>query len=310
VRRDSLPVEAETNKRLDSFREYSMPLPKILKPYKRPINHAYTRLRSMVGLGTLPDFIIIGTQKGGTTSLYKYLATHPQIMGAITRRKELQFFTSNYHQGIAWYKACFPSNAAQDWRSRRMGKAVFTGESSPLYIFHPDAPGRIAENLPDVKLIALLRNPVDRAISHYHHMVRIGRENLPLQEAFAQEERRLSGEFEKILADQNYPTNTYSTFSYLARGRYIEQVERYAAYFKKEQILLLSSERFFSNPQAEYDKVLTFLGVDAHQLLGTKTENKGSYKKDNLDMIKRELSIYFKPYNDRLYEYVGGDFGW
>jgi hypothetical protein len=268
----------------------------------------YAHFKSFFGVGSFPDFIIIGAQKGGTTSLYHYLIQHPQILGS--HIKELQFFSTHYNRGVDWYKACFPANTNKNLRIKLLEKPVISGEGSPLYLFHPKSPQLISDLLPNVKLIVLLRNPVDRLISHYHHMVKIGRETLPLTEAVAQEEVRLAGELEKIQADPNYSVYTYGTFSYKARGRYIEQLERYTGYFKKEQMLILNSEYFFANPQSEYEKVLKFLGVETRILSNAKTENKGSYKKDEFGALRQELGEYFKPYNEKLYQFIGEDYGW
>ena len=120
----------------------------------------------------LPDFLLLGAQKAGSTSLYVHLMQHPQIIGVA--RKELHFFDYKSALGSWWYRTNFPTKAEMAQRSAALGKPVLTGEASPYYLFHPHAARRIARLLPDVKLIALLRNPVDRAFSHYHHEVRGG----------------------------------------------------------------------------------------------------------------------------------------
>ncbi|MFM6205694.1 sulfotransferase domain-containing protein, partial [Planktothrix sp.] len=131
-----------------------------------------------------PHFIIIGVQKGGTNSLYHYLCKHPQIVAAT--QKEIHFFTLNYEQGLNWYQSQFPPEAD--------GKQILTGEGSPYYLFHPLVPQRLYESFPNTRLIVLLRNPVDRAISHYYWEVKLGYEPLSLEEAIAQEPERLQGE--------------------------------------------------------------------------------------------------------------------
>lgn len=268
----------------------------------------FTQVKRLLGQGSLPDFIIIGAQKGGTSSLYQYLKKHPQILRA--NLKELHFFSKEYHKGLNWYKACFPSTTRRNMLSKKINKQIITGEASPYYIMHPNAPKLMASVLPEIKLIAILRNPVDRLISHYNHMVRIGRETLPLKEAIDNEEKRIAGEFEKIQASQSHSVFTHATFSYLARGRYIEQLERFTKYFRKEQILVLKSEEFFANTQSEYDKVLEFLNVEPYILNDAKPKNVGSYNKENQTELRQELQQYFKPYNDRLYSFLGEDFGW
>ena len=127
-------------------------------------------VRARLGLG--PDFLIIGTQRGGTTSLYDYLSEHPCIAGAV--KKEIEFFDLNYHRGIGWYRAHFPSVLERLYARRARGRKLVTGEATPYYLFHPHAPRRMQEAAPESRLIILLRNPVERAYSHYWHEVRHG----------------------------------------------------------------------------------------------------------------------------------------
>ena len=154
-------------------------------------------------LRMMPDFIIIGTQKGGTTSLYRYLIDHPNI--APIYIKEPHYFDIHFHKGIGWYRSHFPT-AVEKYYARHVEKHdLITGEASPYYLFHPRAPQRVAKTLPKAKLIILLRNPVDRAYSQYQHQLRQpGVEPLSFEEAIAYEEKRLAGEEEKILRDEKY----------------------------------------------------------------------------------------------------------
>jgi hypothetical protein len=120
--------------------------------------------------GELPDFVVIGTQKGGTTFFYELLSNHPLVRPAVT--KELHFFdrNKNFDKGVDWYRRCLPESERVD------GQRTVTGESSPSYLFSAQAPARMAEVIPDAKLVALLRNPIDRAYSHYQMQVRRGTE--------------------------------------------------------------------------------------------------------------------------------------
>ncbi len=142
-----------------------------------------------------PDFLIIGSQRSGTTSLHAYLKQHPQIIPAI--KKEIYFFDGGldpdedtYSKGESWYRAHFPK-----LKSIRKDQQVF--EATPLNIFNPLAPQRIAQSIPKVKLIAILRNPTERAISHYFHEKWRGRESLAILDAFIAEEYRLETIFKK-----------------------------------------------------------------------------------------------------------------
>lgn len=248
----------------------------------------------------LPNFLVIGAMKGGTTSLFQYLAGHPQVHPPF--RKEIKFFDLHYGQGLDWYRAHFPLKT-------KMTKGAITGEATPYYIFHPLAAGRIAKDLPGAKLIAILRNPVDRAYSHYNHMVRVGRENLSFEEALDKEDERLFDEEQKIAADPAYSTFKHLHYSYKARGRYAEQIAKWLELFPREQVLFLSSEELYSKPFSAYGKALEFLSLPAWDPGNFKVFKQGEY--DGLSAVVREkLSEYFKPHNQKLYDLLGMDFGW
>jgi Sulfotransferase domain len=261
----------------------------------------------------LPDFIIIGTQRGGTTSLYSYLVEHPGI-GAASIKEVHYFDTPHYKQGLAWYQAHFPS-LLEKYYAQHVHKLDFmTGEASPYYLFHPHVPRRVANVLPEVKLIVMLRNPVDRAYSHYHHERAGGHEHLAtFEEAIEQEERRLAGELDKMQADEFYASYPFRHFSYLARGIYIDQLQRWLSFFPREQVLILKSEDFYANPAGVFQQTLAFLNVSTP----VQNSQKQEFKQYNLttppsmDAATRAgLLAYFAPYNAHLYEFLGRDFGW
>lgn len=249
----------------------------------------------------LPNFIIIGVQKGGTSSLFKYLIQHPNVVPGY--KKEVKFFDGNYHKGLDWYRYNFPLSAEMSDPARR------TGEASPSYVFHPLVPQRIKEVLPDVKLILLLRDPVARAYSHFQGNIRKGQENLSFEEAIDQEESRLKGERDSIIADQHYPMYKYLVYSYLARGIYIDQIRNWLESFPREQILVLRSEDLFQSPQNVYARVLNFLGLADYQLDNFDVYNYGRYDLMDTETEKR-LREYFNPFNQELYNFLGMDFGW
>jgi len=245
-------------------------------------------------MGKLPDFIIIGCQRGGTTSLYNHIASHPDVESA--SQKELHFFDFNFDKGLDWYKDQFPDNK-------------ITGEASPYYIIHPHAPRRIAQAKPDVKIIILLRNPVDRAYSNYNFEVKIGHEKLSFEDAIKIETERLEGEVEKMTKDESYYSYAHHHFTYLERGKYADQLKNWFKYFNNDQILILKSESFFDNVQMNLKTVFEFLNLSNKSEIEKKIYNQGNYPPLELD-IRKELSEYFAPYNKRLYSYLGRDFGW
>jgi len=263
-------------------------------------------------LRLLPDFIIIGTMRGGTTSLYSYLTSHPSIGPAYM--KEVHFFDVYFHKGLHWYRSQFPSSIQKYYFERMQKQDFITGEASPYYLFHPHAPRRIAKSLPQVKLVVLLRNPVSRAYSHYYHEVSAGHEKIStFEEAIACEEARIDKEAEELARNEQYISYNHRHFSYLARGIYVDQLKVWMSLFPKEQILILKSEDFYADPAAGLKQVLEFINVPT---IGLK-EQKEEYEQMNTTRppqmnpaTRKRLLEYFEPHNARLYEYLGVDYGW
>jgi hypothetical protein len=255
----------------------------------------------------LPDFLIIGAQRCGTTSLQRYLIQHPCI--APSFRKEVHFFDRNLKKGVTWYRAHFPSVPYKYFVTTVLRRRFLTGEASAAYLFYPHAPKKIFEMMPRVKLIVLLRNPVDRAYSHYQHEVSLKYETLSFDEAIEQEPDRLRGEREKMLADQSYDSYKYRHYSYLARGAYADQLMRWMKLFPRDQILILRSEDFFAESSKTFQKVLGFLELPPCELSEYKQYNAREYSSMNA-ATRRRLIDYFEPHNRRLRELVGENFPW
>ncbi len=209
-------------------------------------------------LRLLPDFLVIGTQRGGTTSLYHYLEELPCIVPATT--KEIHFFDRRFDKGLAWYRGHFPTRIARQYEQRFRKRAFVTGEASPSYLFHPHVPRRIAKALPHVKLIVLLRNPVDRAYSQYYHAVELGLETLPFEAAIKDEEERTARERAKIMQDEHYESYAFKHLSYLSRGIYVDQLQTWMSLFPREQFLILKSEEFYADPGSSVKQVLDLSG--------------------------------------------------
>jgi hypothetical protein len=254
----------------------------------------------------LPDFLIVGEAKCGTTSLYDDLARHPCVLEAAV--KEVHFFDLRFKRGLDWYRAQFPFA----WRMREKadGHRRQTGEASPYYMFHPHAPVRIKRALPNVKLIVMLRNPVERAYSQYQHEVRRGREPLAsFEEAVAAEPERLRGEHERMLADEWYNSVEHRRHSYLTRGIYVDQLQKLWRQFDREQILVLKSEDYFAGPDVTGRKVRQFLGLPAWEPPSYARRNVGTYSPIDA-RLRRRLAEHFAPHNARLYDFLGVNFGW
>ena len=277
-------------------------MPEETPSLRRRVGHG---LRSL--FGAAPDFLVIGVQKGGTTSLYAYLCRHPQVVAA--RTKEIQYFSEHYARGSAWYRQHFPVLLTSEPARLVGGGSLQTGEATPYYLFHPHAPRRVRSQLPGVKLIALLRNPIDRAYSHHRYHTKLGDERLEFEAAIAAEPQRLAGEFERMDADESYKSDAVRNFSYLARGLYAEQLERWLQHFPREQLLVLQSERFFADPAGGYRRIVHFLGLPDHELDEYEAVNVGSYSE--MDPATRaKLVDYYREPNERLYALLGERFDW
>ncbi|MDF2713886.1 MAG: (Heparan sulfate)-glucosamine N-sulfotransferase [Paenibacillus sp.] len=246
----------------------------------------------------LPHFLIIGVQKGGTTSFYHYLTQHPNIASAT--EKEVHYFDYNFHKGIDWYKSHFP-HCRND---------QITGEASPYYMFHPHAAKRIKAAIPSVKLIALLRNPVDRTISSYKMMYGRKKEHLSFEQAMQDETSRIRDELPKMLENPNYFSKEHFYFSYLSRSVYADQLKPYYKLFPREQILIVKSEDLFTDPSTVYRKTLEFLNLPLWEPQNYVIINKGKYKRDITKESSNKLIEYFRPHNQRLYQMLGVDLGW
>jgi hypothetical protein len=252
----------------------------------------------------LPDFVIIGAQKGGTSFLYQLLVQHPHVKPAFA--KEVHYFDLNFRKGDNWYRSYFPVQV-------RNSRKYITGEASPYYLFHPHAPRRASTVLPDAKLIVMLRNPVDRAYSHYQHQVKRGkgegRETLTFEEAIEAEKRILPGEVSKMLQDEFYESLRHRTRSYLRRGIYIDQLLAWSSFFPRKQMLILKSEDLFNDTTNVLERILDFLKIPHWVPETYSIPNKREYAGVS-PLIRQRLDEYYKPHNQRLYEYLGVDLGW
>jgi Sulfotransferase domain len=255
-----------------------------------------------------PDFLIIGAQRAGTTSLYHYLIAHPAVAPAMPS-KGVHYFDTGFHESLAWYRSHFPTVLAARYTRIRRGVDLVTGEASPYYLFHPRVPERVAEALPNVKLIVLLRDPVERAYSHYANEVARGYEELPFERALDREAGRLKGESEKLETDPSYYSFAHQHYSYLARGLYLEQIVRWRSFFRRDQLQIQSAERFFADPPAVLADVHDFLGVERRPLAAYEEHN--ARRREPMRRVTREwLEEFFAEPNRRLFDYLGVDFGW
>ena len=267
--------------------------------------------RATASLRALPDFVIVGAQKAGTTSLYAYLTAHPLVLPAAL--KELHFFdTCAFDAGPEGYRSCFPMRAHLRLATRLRGRTVITGEATPYYLYHPLAAERLRSAAPAVKVIILLRDPVERALSHYWHEVRGGRENVPLPEALAAEADRLQGR-EAAIATGERPCDhqEHRGFSYQDRSRYSRQVARYLEVFGRDQVLVLRSEDLFGDDPGTKARLAAFLGLPELTRPFAEANVGGRSSRDPEEAaIRRTLAAELADDQAALRALLGDDFGW
>ena len=255
----------------------------------------------------LPDFVIIGAQKSGTSSLYHFLTKHTAIAPGV--RKEIHYFSVRYDLGKMWYCSHFPTNLSRRRFYKKTGQKLLSGEASPSYLLFPTVPSRMKDVLPNVKLIVVLRNPVDRTYSNYHHMLKKKWETLSFEKAIKLEEERCAGEREKMISDPHFVPKHLRSHAYLAGGIYADQLENWFKHYSREQFLILDTEDLRNNPQRVLDQIFDFLGVPPFHVENLKNRNIGNYKEMNKD-TRKFLVEYFRPHNKRLYKLLQRDFDW
>jgi hypothetical protein len=256
----------------------------------------------------LPEFVILGAAKAGTTSLYGWLSRHPFVAPA--SQKEVHFFDYNYYRGEDWYRKHFPLESEQRAFSSEHGRPFLTGEASPSYISHYWAPRRLAKLLPSAKLIVMLRNPVDRAYSQYQMSRREGEEELDsFAAAIEIEDRRLELERSRAQRSPHYNSWPIGCWSYLMRSRYAEQLERWLAVFPRSLFHFLTLEDLANDPQRTLDGVHRFLDLPDHGYENLRPLHTATYESIAPE-VRARLTDYFRPHNERLYELIGKDLGW
>lgn len=256
----------------------------------------------------LPAFALGGAQKCGTTSFFDYLRTHPCI--ATPQQPAPHYFDLYFDKPEAWYLDQLTTRDHVDQMARDSGGSPLCAETSPYYLFHPAVPARLAAINPDCRMIFILRDPVRRAYSHYQHVSQKNQvEPLSFQEAIDAEPARLAGEIDRLLDEPGYISAPHRHYSYLARGRYAEQLERWLDVMPREQILVLQSERMYHDPETECARAFDFLRLPAFTPPTFPIHNKRDYEPMS-ESMRRRLSAEFKPHNERLFSMIGERFDW
>ena len=258
----------------------------------------------------LPGFLIVGAERCGTTSIFDVLRQHPAVFSATLPRKEVHYFDYKYHRGLAWYQCHFPLTVRARLAARRAGTAPVAFEATANYLFDANAPERINRDLPGVKLLALVRDPVERAYSAHAHQVGYGYETESFERALELEDARLQGEAERLAADPAYASrSSRDHHSYRTRGQYADQLERLERIFGRDRIHVIDSGDFFADPGPAYDQVLDFLGLP-HRGDIVFTPRNARPRSPMPETVRAALEEHFRPYDQRLTAWLGHEPSW
>jgi hypothetical protein len=261
------------------------------------------------GAGMLPGFLIVGAQRSGTGSMDRALRQHPALFGGLLR-EEVHYFDLHYDRGMGWYRSHFPFRSWARWATRAAGSSPVAFDTSPYYMFHPLAAERIARDLPGVKLLVLVRDPVERAYSAHAHETFFGYESEPFERALELESTRLAGEAERIVADRGYASHSHQHHAYRARGQYAEQLERLERLFGRDRIHVVESQAFFTSPGPAYDRVLEFLGLPHAGYPNFRRFNTRPRAAPMPKHVRAALEEHYRPYDERLATWLGHEPSW
>jgi phosphoglycolate phosphatase-like HAD superfamily hydrolase len=258
----------------------------------------------------LPGFLIVGAERCGTTSLFHVLRQHPAIFSSTLPRKEVHYFDQRYQRfGLGWYQCHFPLAARARLIARRVGLEPVAFEATANYMFHPLAPSRIHHDLPGVKLIVLVRDPVERAYSAHANHIGHGLETEPFERALELEDERLAGEAERLAADPGYRSYNHRHYSYRVRGHYADQLEHLERIFGRDQIHVIDSGDFFAAPGPAYDQVLGFLGL-ARRGDPAFTPQNARPRSPMPDSVRAALEEHYRPHDERLARWLDRPPSW
>lgn len=255
-----------------------------------------------------PDFLMCGANRGGTTALWRALITHPLVVPA-SFHKSVGYFDLNYMRGPDWYRGHFLLRVTARHRTRGIGRPQAM-EASGYYLDHPAAVHRIAKDLPDVKVVVMLRDPVERAHSAHRNALDRGLETLSFEESIEAEAARNRGELERMAADPGYNSVAHRHHSIVRRGQYADRLELFFDLLGRDRVHVLFSERFAEHPEQEYDRVLVFLGLPDHRpAYGFKRWNAAPPAEMSAE-TRRRLEEHYAPYDDRLEVLLGEPLPW
>lgn len=270
--------------------------------------------RAYVGAGELtsgarvtPDFLLVGASRSGTTSLFRALSSHPNVLRPAVN-KGVRYFDLNYHRPWRWYLGHFPLRTTTMAHGRQ-GERALTFEASGYYLFHPFAAERIARHLPDVRIVAMVRDPVERAFSAWKHETARGFEWEPFDRALELEDERLLGETDRMARDVTYRSFCHWHHSHRSRGEYADQLDRLFTVVPRDRVHVIPSESFFDEPEREYRALLDFLKLPAHQPASFERHN----ARPSSPMpagLRSQLAEHYAEGNARLERILGRPLEW
>jgi hypothetical protein len=299
-------VDGSGESRRDLLRYYARKIQRhpVLRIGGRPVRAAKTLLptiwrRSTQKLRELPSVVIVGAQKAGTTQLHAYLVKHPRLFAAW--KKEVDYFSKHAGRSIKWYRSHFPLHGQI---AAVGGLAV---DASPSYLPIPAALFRMRDVLPEARVIAVLRDPVSRAFSHYQHYKTRGLESRGFEQAIDEELRQ---NVAPVTAGAALHAGSTPLLGYVGRGYYALQLELLLRLYAPKRVLIMDSAELFSDTNAACQRVFDFLGIEHFEIQPTKIYNRGYYKERIDPLVAERLREHFRPYDERLSELVGRHFGW
>ena len=278
-------------------------------PYEFSFRKFYRKLTSR--LRTFPHFIIIGVGRAGTTALYSYLIQHPSIYSALADdgklASDIHFFEYMESDSISWYKSHFPILLPK-LNSQKHPK--ITGEFTSTYFYHSDVPERIYQLLPKVKLIVILRNPIDKIYSTYYQQFRYGEVSTSFEETIDAELRRIEIlEGNPDLRSQHPGFSNFVSQNILRHGIYADYFINWFELFNKKQILILNADDLKKNTENTLQQVFEFLGVENHTIENLSHISARKYPKLS-DITRKKLIEFYKPHNERLNKLLQRNFEW
>jgi hypothetical protein len=264
-------------------------------------------------LREVPDFLVVGGTFCAKSYLYSHIAQHDCVFKAL--KDETAFFYDWYDKGQKYYRPNFPTSIYKSVFKVIHGRKLMVGESMTLP--YREVPERVFKVNPNPKIIIILRNPIDRAYASYLAMVRKGKENYSFQEAILRKVNRWAS-INRVMAERNilmtenringFPDNEIST--YLRNSIYVDDVKRWAEFFPKENMLFLKSEELFESPILVTNRVLEFIGLEQLNQISVIDENLEKDSEVIESGLRKELVEFFRPFNEKLYQFIGQDFGW